>query len=97
MKTTTGDMTLTFEGSSDSFELAFSKQGQPDVRQSFSFGADSLEVSFVAGFMGPAGPAGSAASISTQQNNRLTLGNDGGMYVPQLEVDPVAYYILSKG
>ena len=97
MKTTTGDMTLTFEGQSDIFELSFSKQGQTEVRQSFSFGTDPFEVSFVAGFMGPAGPAGSAASISTQQNNRLTTGADGGMYVPQLEVDPVAYYILSKG
>jgi len=42
------------------------------------------------------GPPGSAAAISTDAENRLTNGADGGLFVPELTVDPVAYYILAK-
>ena len=35
-------------------------------------------------------------SISTDPDNRLTTGSDAGLYVPELTVDPLAYYIISK-
>jgi hypothetical protein len=42
------------------------------------------------------GPPGAAAAISGDGENRLTNGSDGGLFVPELTVDPVAYYILAK-
>jgi hypothetical protein len=43
------------------------------------------------------GRNGSEASISTDQNNRLTRGTDDGLYVKDdLTPDPLAYYILAK-
>ena len=39
---------------------------------------------------------GSYMSISTDPDNRLTTGSDAGLYVPELTVDPLAYYIISK-
>lgn len=42
------------------------------------------------------GDPGSAAAISADAENRLTNGTDGGLFVPELTVDPVAYYILAK-
>lgn len=47
-------------------------------------------------FGGPPGPPGGAASISADAENRLTNGSDGRLFVPELTVDPVAYYILAK-
>lgn len=47
-------------------------------------------------FGGPPGPPGGAASISSDAENRLTNGTDGKLFVPELTVDPVAYYILAK-
>lgn len=41
------------------------------------------------------GPPGEVA-ISTDPDNRLTTGSDDGLYVPELVVDPLAYYILAK-
>lgn len=50
------------------------------------------------GLLGPfiKGEPGSAASISTDPDNRLTTGTDGGQFVPELTADPLAYYILAK-
>ena len=47
---------------------------------------------------GPKGDSGSATElpISTDPDNRLTTGSDNGLYVPELVVDPLAYYILAK-
>lgn len=42
------------------------------------------------------GVPGSYKSISTDPDNRLTTGSDAGLYVPELTVDPLAYYIISK-
>ena len=42
------------------------------------------------------GVPGSYMSISTDPDNRLTTGSDAGLYVPELTVDPLAYYIISK-
>ena len=42
------------------------------------------------------GVLGSYMSISTDPDNRLTTGSDAGLYVPELTVDPLAYYIISK-
>lgn len=42
------------------------------------------------------GALGSYMSISTDPDNRLTTGSDAGLYVPELTVDPLAYYIISK-
>ena len=42
------------------------------------------------------GVPGSYMSISTDPDNRLTRGSDAGLYVPELTVDPLAYYIISK-
>lgn len=33
---------------------------------------------------------------STDPDNRSTLGSDGGIYTPEIAVDPLAYYILAK-
>ena len=48
---------------------------------------------------GPPGPAnvGGGAGVSADADNRTTLGGDGGIYTPDLIVDPLAYYILAKG
>lgn len=54
---------------------------------------------------GPPGPQGAAGApgkdgqtnISADTPNRLRLGSDGGLYVPDdLVTDPLAYYILAK-
>ena len=42
------------------------------------------------------GVPGSYKSISTDPDNRLTTGSDAGLSVPELTVDPLAYYIISK-
>jgi hypothetical protein len=34
--------------------------------------------------------------ISTQVDNRLNTGADDGLFVPELTVDPLSYYILAK-
>lgn len=34
--------------------------------------------------------------ISSDADNRLTTGSDGGLYVPEMVSDPLAYYILAK-
>lgn len=40
---------------------------------------------------------GNGAAISTDPDNRATLGTDGGVYVrDDLTPDPLAYYILAK-
>lgn len=39
-------------------------------------------VSSVVGPAGPAGPSGAASSISTDANQAITLGTDGGIYAP---------------
>jgi len=38
-----------------------------------------------------------AVGISTAPDNRLTTGADGKLFVPEILIDPLAYYILSKG
>lgn len=37
-----------------------------------------------------------AEKISTDAENRLTRGNDSGLYVPECVSDPLAYYILAR-
>lgn len=52
-----------------------------------------------AGQPGPAGAAGApgvSGAISADADNRATHGADGGLYVPELAVDPLAYYILAR-
>jgi len=52
--------------------------------------------------IGPKGPkgdpgsTGALASISTDANNRMTTGSDDNFFVPELMIDPLAYYILAK-
>lgn len=48
------------------------------------------------GARGEAGASGAAASLSADAGNRTVLGADGGMYTPELGVDPLAHYILAK-
>lgn len=45
---------------------------------------------------GLVGPPGPGASISADPDNRLTTGSDNGLYVPEIVIDPLAYYILAK-
>lgn len=33
---------------------------------------------------------------STDPENRITAGADSGLFVPELLIDPLAYYILAK-
>lgn len=42
------------------------------------------------------GANGDNGFISTDPENRLTQGIDGGLYVPELNLDVLASYILSK-
>ena len=50
----------------------------------------------VQGVPGPQGKDGQT-HISADTPNRLRLGSDGGLYVPDdLVPDPLAYYILAK-
>lgn len=49
----------------------------------------------VRGLPGPGG--GDAPAISADPENRARAGTDGGVFVPELAADPVAYYILAKG
>ncbi len=56
---------------------------------------NNIEVIEVAA-QGPPGAPG-VGTVSTDADNRLTLGTDAGLYVPDnLNPDPLAYYILSK-
>ena len=41
------------------------------------------------------GPPG-VTPISTDADNRLTTGTDGGLHVPDIMADPLAYYILAQ-
>ncbi len=54
----------------------------------------------VPGLQGPPGPPGppgaGAAAISTDPDNRLTTGTDNALFVPEITIDPLAYYILSR-
>ena len=44
------------------------------------------------------GPSGSAAQISVDTNNRLTLGTDNKLFVPDaLDPNPLAHYLLQRG
>ncbi len=42
------------------------------------------------------GANGSNGTISADTDNRLVFGTDGGMYVPELTIDLVAYYLVAK-
>ena len=42
------------------------------------------------------GPNGVLVFISTAAENRLTYGPDGGLFVPEMVADPLAYYLLAK-
>lgn len=47
---------------------------------------------------GPRGPGASEAQISTDPDNRLKPGSDGGLYVADAFIpDPLAYYLLERG
>lgn len=48
------------------------------------------------GEKGEKGEDGSSAALSTDPNNRSVEGTDGGIFTPDLVVDPLAYYILAK-
>ena len=51
------------------------------------------------GFVGPPGAgADGAPIISTDADNRIKQGGDGGLHVlDDFTPDPLAYYILAKG
>lgn len=42
------------------------------------------------------GPNNLLVFISQQADNRLVYGADGGLHVPEITVNPLAHYILSK-
>lgn len=42
------------------------------------------------------GPPGINATVSIDSNNRLTVGTDGGLYVPELKIDPLDAYNQAK-
>lgn len=48
------------------------------------------------GPQGPRGLPGPAAFVSADPGNRTTTGADGGLYTPEIQADPLAYYILAK-
>jgi hypothetical protein len=50
-----------------------------------------------AGRQGPPGPTGGFGAISLDADNRLRLGSDSKLFVPDtLTPDPLAYYILAR-
>ena len=56
-----------------------------------------LNLAPYAGPQGPQGVSGAVSSISTDPDNRLTTGADGGLYLPELAADPLAHYLLARG
>lgn len=42
------------------------------------------------------GPPGVAGFISSNSNNRLTYGTDGGLFVPEFIDDPLVHYEQAK-
>lgn len=47
------------------------------------------------GPMGPQGPVGPSMAISDAMDNRLVMAGDG-LYVPEIQIDPLAYYVLAR-
>lgn len=70
---------------------------QPQSTTLLATGQPTTLLQVGAGLQGPPGPPGAgAASISTDPDNRLTTGTDNALFVPEITIDPLAYYILSK-
>ncbi len=42
------------------------------------------------------GPSGLLVFISKDVENRLVYGSDGGLYVPEIKISPLAIYTLAK-
>lgn len=40
--------------------------------------------------------AGATGEVSGDDGNRLTRGTDSRLFVPELAIEPLAYYILAK-
>jgi len=60
-------------------------------------GADGIDgVNGANGINGVNGIDGDQSFPSLDVNNRLIKGSDSGLYVPDIFVDPLAYYILAK-
>lgn len=47
-------------------------------------------------FGGLQGPPGTSGFVSSDANNRLTHGTDGGLFVPDLVIDPLLFYEQAK-
>ena len=59
-----------------------------------------LTVVTVVGVRGPqggTGGGGNAPAISADPENRAHLGTDGGVFVPEMKADLLAYYIVAMG
>lgn len=67
---------------------------ESDTRQ-FKIG-DGTTVWNLLSYGGLEGPPGVAGFVSADPNNRLTHGTDGGLYVPDLAVDPLVHYEQAK-
>jgi len=70
---------------------------QPQSTTLLNAGQPTTLVQVGSGVQGPPGPPGAgAAAISTDPDNRLTTGSDNALFVPEILIDPLAYYILSR-
>ncbi len=67
---------------------------ESDTRQ-FKIG-DGVTAWNTLSYGGLQGPPGAAGFISTDPNNRLRHGTDGGLLVPDLSVDPLLFYEQAK-
>jgi len=75
------------------------------VEESTTLKADETVVTLISeGIQGPPGPPGPVGPkgdstktfVSADPDNRLTTGSDDGLFVPEIVIDPLAYYILAK-
>ena len=67
---------------------------ETDTRQ-FKIGDSVTEWNSLS-YGGLQGPPGTSGFVSSDANNRLTHGTDGGLYVPDLAIDPLLHYEQAK-
>ena len=78
----------------DTFLISHGEQGPRGVS-----GISAYQQAVLGGFVGTEAEwlaSLKQSFLSADPDNRTREGSDGGLYTPELEVDPLAYYILAK-
>jgi hypothetical protein len=86
-----------FEVTVDKGHIASTSPGMDHVMHKLLSIQSPVYVKLHTGTVPPSTPgSGTAATISNSPDNRLTTGTDGGLFVPEITIDPLAYYILAR-